>query len=405
MAVEARPGAPGRKPAPPTGPDARLGWWRPPRVAGWALLLFQFQQGVGLLWDERWHQAVGRDRFLTPPHLLLYSGVALSGITCLVMVIWATLRHHRGAGVDDGNSLRVLGLFHAPLGFVVTGFGCLVIAAAAPLDDYWHQLYGLDVALWAPFHLMALTGGFLAVLGSAYLWAALAVRARQAGRDPRAERASTAFALMLLVGLVVNLAQPGLVLYPTIELGPLSVMTYPVLLAALVPWLLVAARGALGWRRAATLVALVLFVQDVVLNLTIPAVVRSVAAAEGLPFRSPALAPTFRFQQVLPSVTVLLVAVLLDLVAASEAGGRRRRPVVLGASVGLALWLLAALAGQVSATAAARLAPGALPPGLFVPPPATALAVLLALPCAVALAAASATVGDGLGQILRENPR
>jgi hypothetical protein len=400
MAVEARPGAPRRRPAPPA-PGTRPGWWWPPRVAGWALLLFQFLQGVGLLWDERWHQAVGRDRFLTPPHLLLYSGVALSGLTCLVMVVWATLRYRRGAGVDDGNSVRVLGLFHAPLGFVVTGFGCLLIAVAAPLDDYWHQLYGLDVALWAPFHLMALTGGFLAVLGSAYLWAALAVRARQAGRAATAEQASTAFALMLLVGLVVNLAQPGLVLYPTIDLGPLSVMTYPVLLAALVPWLLLAARRALGWRRAASLVALVLFTQDVVLNLTIPAVVRSVAAAEGLPFRSPALVPTFRFQQLLPSATVLLVAVLLDRVAA----GGPRRPAVLGVSIGLALWPLAALAGQVSATAAARLAPGALPPGLFVPPPATGLAVLLALPCAVALAAATATVGDGLGQILRENPR
>jgi hypothetical protein len=403
MAVEARPGP--RRPAPPAGPEPLPGWWWPPRVAGWALLLFQFQQGVGLLWDERWHQAVGRDRFLTPPHLLLYSGVALSGITCLVMVVWATLRHRRGAGVDDGNSVPVLGLFHAPLGFVVTGCGCLVVAAAAPLDDYWHQLYGLDVALWAPFHLMALTGGFLALLGSAYLWAALAVQARRAGRDPRAERASTAFALMLLVGLMVNLAQPGLVLYPIIELGPVSVMTYPVLLAAMVPWLLVAARRALGWRRAASLVALVLFVQDVVLNLTIPAVVRSVAAAEGLPFRSPALAPTFRFQQLLPSAIVLLVAVLLDRVAAGGPPGRPRRPVVLGATLGLALWPLAALAGQVSATAAARLAPGALPPGLFVPPPATTLAVLLALPCAVALAAASATVGDGFGQVLGENPR
>jgi hypothetical protein len=400
MAVEARPG-PRRGPVPPAGPGTRPGWWWPPRVAGWALLLFQFQQGVGLLWDERWHQAVGRDRFLTPPHLLLYSGVALSGVTCLVMVVWATLRHRRGAGVDDGNSVRVLGLFHAPLGFVVTGFGCLLIAVAAPLDDYWHQLYGLDVALWAPFHLMALTGGLLAVLGSAYLWGALAVQARLAGRVPRAERASAAFALVLLVGLVVNLAQPGLVLYPTIDLGPLSVMTYPVLLAALVPWLLVAAGRALGWRRAATLVALVLFTQDVVLNLTIPAVVRSVAAAEGLPFRSPALAPTFRFQQLLPTATVLLVAVVVDRLAAAGP----RRPAVLGATIGLALWPLAALAGQVSATAAARLAPGALPPGLFVPPPATALAVLLALPCAVALAAASATVGAGLGEILRENPR
>ena len=50
MAVEARPGP--RRPAAPAGPEPLPGWWWPPRVAGWALLLFQFQQGVGTVVGE-----------------------------------------------------------------------------------------------------------------------------------------------------------------------------------------------------------------------------------------------------------------------------------------------------------------------------------------------------------------
>ena len=46
-----------------------------------------------------------------------------------------------------------------------------MLLLAAPLDDYWHRLYGLDVTLWAPFHIMGLTGGWVGAVGSLMLLA------------------------------------------------------------------------------------------------------------------------------------------------------------------------------------------------------------------------------------------
>jgi hypothetical protein len=56
--------------------------------------------------------------------------------------------------------------------FALTGF---------PLDDLWHRIFGQDVTLWGPTHLMLIGGGSLAVLGGMVL---LAEGIRAVGRDP-----------------------------------------------------------------------------------------------------------------------------------------------------------------------------------------------------------------------------
>jgi hypothetical protein len=47
----------------------------------------------GTSWDIQWHMFIGRDRTLIPPHLMMLSGVALSGIsgllTVLIESVWA----------------------------------------------------------------------------------------------------------------------------------------------------------------------------------------------------------------------------------------------------------------------------------------------------------------------------
>jgi drug/metabolite transporter (DMT)-like permease len=40
----------------------------------------------GTYWDDAWHTDLGRDEFASPPHLVLYGGVALVG---LAVAIWA----------------------------------------------------------------------------------------------------------------------------------------------------------------------------------------------------------------------------------------------------------------------------------------------------------------------------
>ena len=41
----------------------------------------------GTSWDIQWHSYIGRDRTLIPPHLMMLSGVALSGISGLLTVL------------------------------------------------------------------------------------------------------------------------------------------------------------------------------------------------------------------------------------------------------------------------------------------------------------------------------
>src|SRR5436305_14421178 len=41
----------------------------------------------GTSWDIHWHTYIGRDRTLIPPHIMMLSGVALSGIPGLLTVL------------------------------------------------------------------------------------------------------------------------------------------------------------------------------------------------------------------------------------------------------------------------------------------------------------------------------
>src|SRR5205085_10171398 len=117
------------------------------RTAAWVMLFFLLQGELGAIWDREWHYYVGRDWFWTPPHTLIYSCVTGAGMIALAVVLADTVRYYRGTpGVDDTSTVRIFKVFHAPLGFIIAGFGALQALASAPLDNYWHELYGIDVA-------------------------------------------------------------------------------------------------------------------------------------------------------------------------------------------------------------------------------------------------------------------
>ena len=383
-------------------------WWLR-RVAAATLLYLQFQGMLGLAWDIQWHRSVGRDAFLTPPHILLYTSVGVSGLLCLGMVLLETLRYRRGLGVHDGNSIRVFGLFHAPLGFVVTGFGNLTTALAAPLDNYWHELYGIDVTLWAPFHMMGLLGGFVAGLGSVYLWSALLLEARRrdggiSWRQP--ETWATLLVLMLGLGQMIVMAQPALLQFPTADLGVFQVMIYPVLLALGIPWIFVAANRVIGKLGTASMVVFLLMARDVLLQLFIPWAVRTGAAAEGLPFRDPSRVPSFSFEPLLLDLGLLAVAIIVDfLIWRSQAKDDREwlvRTTAAGAVAGAVLYIVAVLfANRAVAVAAGTV----LPAGIHLGTPASWTTTLLALPIVLGFGALSALSGGGLAQVWRRNPR
>src|SRR5262249_35035734 len=124
---------------------------------------------VGTAWDIQWHPSVGRDRVLTSPHIVLLSGIALSGLLSLLVILLDSWRAWRGRGVGDHNSTPILRIFRAPIGVFALGVGALTATLAFPLDDYWHTLYGIDVTLWAPFHIMIISSMVLVGVGALYM--------------------------------------------------------------------------------------------------------------------------------------------------------------------------------------------------------------------------------------------
>jgi hypothetical protein len=120
-----------------------------PRGVLWALLVSKVIAGWGVQWDIQWHVTIGRDSFWIAPHLMTYAGVSAAVLFSFGMLAYQTWR-----GTGD---VRVLGL-SGSRGFQLGAWGMAVTVLAAPLDDLWHRLFGIDVTLWSPPHLMGILG-------------------------------------------------------------------------------------------------------------------------------------------------------------------------------------------------------------------------------------------------------
>lgn len=401
-------------PALPRPPVGRRAAWVGPRIdeerlrqaAALVVLLAQVVGAIGLAWDIQWHISVGRDRFLTPPHLLLYTSVTLTGLVCLAMVLLDTWRWRLGFQVDTANSVTLFGVFHAPLGFAVTGFGALAVALAAPLDNYWHELYGIDVALWAPFHTMGSLGGVIGLLGMLYGWSSLHLHERRRGTTGLGLPAWGFLAtLMLLVGSANVQARPALFTSPTLWVGRTEIALYPVLLALFLPWLFVLARCVLGRRTGPALLLGLWSAFTLGLMVLVPWLVQSGAAAEGLPVRGQGLWYGLTQMSTLQILAIGLVGSVLTLVL--WRWPIRRAPgwpttALTGALVGLVIWLVSAALVSFAAGQVGLAASTGLPVARTVASP-TSLA--LALPCSIIAAIASVSLGANLAQVLRRSPR
>src|SRR5205085_9159043 len=189
------------------------------RISAWVLLYLLLQTELGLAWDREWHTIVGRDQFFTPPHDLMYTGIGGAGLVVLILVLTGTIRYWRKApGVDDTSTVGIFGLFHAPLGNIITGFGALIAFIAAPLDNYWHELYGIDITLWTPFHIMGTIGGILAGIGLLYTLASEAAIDRQSEHPSRRFLgfSSLEWGMMILISAFLELSLPALTAFPPI---------------------------------------------------------------------------------------------------------------------------------------------------------------------------------------------
>ncbi|MDV3129819.1 hypothetical protein M1247_33280 [Mycobacterium sp. 21AC1] len=129
----------------------------------------------GLTWDINWHNDVGPDSFFTLPHLFVYSGGAIAGLTSLVMVLRATAGQRNGQQPDPavgGRAFKVLGVFSAPTGYLVGGIAAASFLLYGLWDEWWHGLYGFDVTIASPPHQGWLTSICVTMIGTAIVFAA-----------------------------------------------------------------------------------------------------------------------------------------------------------------------------------------------------------------------------------------
>jgi hypothetical protein len=105
-------------------------------------------------WDIRWHVVIGRDSFWIAPHVMTYAGVAAAVLLSFGVLGVRTLG---GGGVAP---VRLLGL-SGSRGVHLAAWGMAVTVLAAPIDDLWHRLFGLDVTIWSPPHLLGIFGSIV----------------------------------------------------------------------------------------------------------------------------------------------------------------------------------------------------------------------------------------------------
>src|SRR5829696_1829102 len=139
-------------------------------LAPWAALPALLAAGsllvavVGMYWDISLHIDNGRDAgpLANPAHYLILAGlfgIFMAGFVAMV------LPRSRPSAV----AVRLGRDWWAPLG------GVLICACGAfsligfPLDDVWHRLFGQDVTLWGPTHLMLVGGAAMTLVGIAVL--------------------------------------------------------------------------------------------------------------------------------------------------------------------------------------------------------------------------------------------
>jgi len=121
----------------------------------------------GFIWDVSLHIGNGRDdgALANPAHyfiLIGLFGIFVAGCTAMVLPL--------GADAKPGPSaVRITDDWYAPVGGIVMA-GCGLYALMGfPLDDIWHRIFGQDVTLWGPTHLMMIGGAGFSTLSALYL--------------------------------------------------------------------------------------------------------------------------------------------------------------------------------------------------------------------------------------------
>jgi hypothetical protein len=208
----------------------------------WAMLGSMLLASWGLRWDIQWHQRIGRDSFWIAPHLMTYAGVTLLVFLSFGTLVAGTLRPVTGR-------LRMFGLVGTP-GAHLAAWGIALTVLAAPIDDLWHRLFGLDVTLWSPPHLLGLVGAAVNTLGC------LVIAREVYPAGSRGKLAATLVAAAMFYG-TLRVASSQAFEFAHGEGGGVAFHGYAILGALLFPLALVPAARLTGLRAAPLLVWIV----------------------------------------------------------------------------------------------------------------------------------------------------
>lgn len=328
--------------------------------------------GTGETTDIAYHVDFGRDaNLLTTPHVLILlgiGGIALAGALSVLL-----------AGPRAAGSLRLAGR-DLPAGGAVILLSSGLALAAFPLDGTWHELFGEDLTLWSPTHLLLLGGPTFSLLGMLLL---LRQGAALGTPRPLARAGEVALAGLLLFALGQLVAEFAY------GVPQFRLLYHPLVVTLAGSFALVLARVLLG--RFGALKALAVYLPLAAAPLLIPLLD---------PGRTPARAPLFvagalavelvarpRWRSPLAFGAVAGLAVGTAGLAAEWAWSRVWMPFPWGASLLPEAPLLAAVVGTAAGVLAARVAAAAggdvgagsprdVPRGLA---PAAGLALVVAL--------------------------
>jgi hypothetical protein len=118
----------------------------------------------GFIWDVSLHIGNGRDSgpLANPAHYFILFGLFLLFIAgCMACVL--------PYDKPGPSAVRITRNWYAPVGGILMA-GCGLYALLGfPLDDIWHRIFGQDVTLWGPTHLMMIGGAGFSTLSAIML--------------------------------------------------------------------------------------------------------------------------------------------------------------------------------------------------------------------------------------------
>ena len=120
------------------------------------LCVYHIVARFGLAVDLQWHTDIGRDKLLTPPHLMIFAGIIPTAMFLGTYSVWNSFFNQNKRKSD-----LKLGPFIAPASIWMLITGMFTLAIGGFFDDYWHASYGVDTTIITPPHVWTFAGGML----------------------------------------------------------------------------------------------------------------------------------------------------------------------------------------------------------------------------------------------------